>query len=287
VWWPSIQAPQASLAATRSGRKWGLESELHYAGSFTLFSNMTSSSNTLVLRTNKFAVYETCENVCSQKDSHSSSLLLVICKVNCSYSRGVLERAIVRRNPSVKLLYCDEDTLPAQLVIQSKSKDSRISILQFGDFENIDWEPVMNGSQRASSYLVRKGTIMCFFRVFCKRTKISFVGLSRKAQLALQIKRYLSKHPQSILKQAVPYTLIIETWNAFEDMRIDFGGGFSATFDTNNLSLSLREKLELTLEDVKDAMNDGSRSHWNWILKPSVTNKGADSECTIAQCILE
>ena len=117
----------------------------------------------------------------------------------------------------------------------------------------------MEGREIASSYLVRK-------------------GLSRKAQLALQIKRYLSKHPKSCLKQAVPYTLIIETWNAFEDMRIEFGGGFMATFDARSVvTMPLRERLELSLEDVRMEMERSERDQWTWILKPSVTNKGADS----------
>jgi hypothetical protein len=214
------------------------------------------NSSLITVKTNKFTTVELLQNLVDEKPSSASAkkTIFIVCKINCSYSRGVLERAVWRRNSGCKLIYCEH--APKELLQRTD-----VEIVQFGDFENIDWEPVMNGSQRASSYLIRK-------------------GLSRKAQLSLQIKRFLSKHPISCLKEAVPYTQIIETWNAFEDMRIDFGGGFSATFDSNNLNLSLREKLELTLEDVKDAMHHSSRTGWSWILKPSVTNKGADSKCS-------
>jgi hypothetical protein len=79
--------------------------------------------------------------------------------------------------------------------------DASKKMIQIADFENIEWEPVLEGQHAASSYLVRK-------------------GLSRKAQLALQIKRYQSKHPETILTDAVPYSLIIETWDAFEEMKV-------------------------------------------------------------------
>lgn len=103
--------------------------------------------------------------------------------------------------------------------------------------------------------------------------------MSRKAQLALQLKRYISKHPNSILARTTPYTLIVETWNAFEDMKLDFGGGFCASFDTNSggsffMQSSLRQRLEWSLPDVQEEVK--SRSDWIWILKPSVTNKGTN-----------
>jgi hypothetical protein len=47
----------------------------------------------------------------------------------------------------------------------------------------------------------------------------------------------LSKNPNSILKTAIPFTLKIETWNAFEDMQLDFGGGTIANFGVNIICL--------------------------------------------------
>ena len=166
-------------------------------------------------------------------------------QVNCSYSLKIIKAAIERR-PWCRIRKTDTTT---------KSIND-LSNIQIGDFENIDWESVMNGSQIASSYLVRK-------------------GLSRKAQLAMQIKRYLSKHRDSILLKAAPFTLILETWNAFEDMRVDFGHGTFASFDTNLIiNVALRQRLEWCLEDIKLTMEDTKCDHW--ILKSSVTNKGAD-----------
>ena len=131
-------------------------------------------------------------------------------------------------------------------------------ILQFSDFENIEWEQVMQGKQGASSYLVRK-------------------GLSRKAQLSLQVRRYLCKHRASILSIAVPYTIILETWNAFDEMKIDFGGGTFASFDTTTVLVApLRQRLSWCLDDAKELLESSERDGWHWILKPSVTNKGAD-----------
>ena len=164
-------------------------------------------------------------------------------QVNCAYSLAIIEAAIKRR--------------PWCVIQGAKTKTiNDLKIAQIGDFENIDWESVINGSHIASSYLVRK-------------------GLSRKAQLAMQIRRYLSKHRDSILLKATPFTLILETWNAFEDMRVDFGHGTFASFDSNLIiNVALRQRLEWCLEDIKLAMEDTECDHW--ILKSSVTNKGAD-----------
>jgi len=129
---------------------------------------------------------------------------------------------------------------------------------QISDFENIDWAPVLSGRHVTSSYLVRK-------------------GLARKAQLANQIKRYCSKHEGSLLRSAVPFTVVIETWDAFEDMRLDFGGGTFATFDTSMTmrSTPLRQRLQFLLEEAKEIVESPERIDWLWILKPSVTNKGS------------
>lgn len=169
--------------------------------------------------------------------------------VNCEYSARIIEAAIKRRPWC--LIHGNFLQNRDEEVIKTNAK-----VVQICDFENIEWESVMNGTQIASSYLVRK-------------------GLSRKAQLAMQIKRYVSKRRDSILVQATPYTQILETWNAFEDMRVDFGHGTFASFDTSLIvNVALRQRLEWCLEDVKHSMEDIQCDHW--ILKSSVTNKGAD-----------
>jgi len=152
---------------------------------------------------------------------------------------------------------------------------------QFCDFEHITWEGVLSSKlkQRASAFVVRK-------------------GLSRKAQFATQLKRYCSKHPESILHQAVPQSCVIETWGAFEpSTKVNFGGNMYADFDdafssTYFQQIPLKDRLAMTLDasDVKYMMcgderadeilsTDGDMVLVNqpiWILKPSVVNKGLE-----------
>lgn len=170
--------------------------------------------------------------------------------VNCAYTKEIVKQCVERRPwvVGVTRRYLD-------LVEHGVEKDSALTTLQISDFENIRWELIMNRNQRASSYLVRK-------------------GLSRKAQLALQIRRYSAKRPRTILKECVPHTIILETWGAFDEMRVDsFGSG--ATFDVSDLPF--RDRLEICLVDAKEMIEKRIKEEgWRWILKPSVTNKGAD-----------
>jgi tubulin--tyrosine ligase len=158
-------------------------------------------------------------------------------EINCDYSASVIGASIRRRK------WC-----AAQHGHQ----------VQLKDFENIAWEPVMAGSCGASSYLVRK-------------------GLSRKAQLSLQLRRYCSKHPSSVLHTSVPYTLILDTWNAFEEMKLDFGRGTFASFEDHGITKApLRQRLDWCLVDAKATVEEECHHGQTWILKPSVTNKGMD-----------
>ncbi len=167
----------------------------------------------------------------------------VFVDLNCEYTKNIVLNALAMR-PWCKIV--------SKIDLESSSR-----IIQVSDFENIDWDIVLKGRHGASSYLVRK-------------------GLSRKAQMALQIKRYISKHPDSILKTSFPVTIIIETWNAFDEIKVDFGGGTFASFDSSTmLQTPLRKRLEWCLEDVKEiVVNSVNKEKWHWILKPSVTNKG-------------
>jgi hypothetical protein len=130
-----------------------------------------------------------------------------------------------------------------------------LALHQIADFENIEWDKVLSGRHRASSYLVRK-------------------GLSRKAQLSQQIKKFVCKHPYTVLKMAVPPTYVVETWECFEDMRLNFGNTFASFNTASVLQTCLRKRLEFCLEDIKDIVESPSHVGWTWILKPSVTNKG-------------
>jgi len=191
----------------------------------------------VLIRTKKYQVYSFQVN-----PSINYDITDIYVDFNCEYTKSIVLNAIAMRP------WCN--------IVNNIDVNSRNRMIQFSDFENIDWEVVLQGRHGASSYLVRK-------------------GLSRKAQMALQIKRYISKHPDSILKSSFPFTTIIETWNAFDEIRVDFGGGTFASFDSSTmLQTPLRKRLEWCLEDVKEIVNSIDKEKWCWILKPSVTNKG-------------
>lgn len=195
----------------------------------------------MLKKTNKFYIIDYNNDINHLNDTKYN----VIVDLNCKYSLDIAIVALNRRS------WCN-------IINSDDIKNVDTNIIQICDFENIVWEPVMEGKHRASSYLIRK-------------------GLSRKAQLALQIRRYQSKHPNSILCKSVPYTVVIETWNAFEEMKLDFGHGTFASFDTATvLNAPLSKRLEWCLDDIKEIIESNDKKDWYWILKPSVTNKGTD-----------
>lgn len=207
-----------------------------------------------VMKTEKFSVIDASPVA---RDLINTKTLLQI-DWECAYTRDIIHSTAARR-PWCSVI----SSLP-----DASSQTSEPKMIQVADFENIVWDDVLAGKMGASSYLVRK-------------------GLSRKAQLSLQLRRFCSKHPQSVLKKAVPKTIIIETWNAFEeDMRLDIGGGLQADFDLPGMKRApLRQRLDWTLADVRHEMetfvehqrtSKSAEQPQMWILKPSVANKGAD-----------
>jgi ABC-type glycerol-3-phosphate transport system substrate-binding protein len=73
-------------------------------------------------------------------------------------------------------------------------------------------------------------------------------------------------------------TIIVETWNAYEEMKLDFGGGIFASFDDDHhlIQAPLRDRLCWCLHDVKQTIESDEYKDLYWILKSSVTNKGYD-----------
>ena len=66
---------------------------------------------------------------------------------------------------------------------------------QWAEYERIDWHNgVLPGHHGASSYCIRK-------------------GLSRKAQLAHYTHRHICKYPNSILREAIPQTVVLDCWS--------------------------------------------------------------------------
>lgn len=190
-----------------------------------------------IVQTQKFSAFDCC-------GASTTCQYNIDLDINCDYSANVIGGAIARR--------------PWCMKSKKHEIDGGRYPVQIKDFENITWEPVMAGKCGASSYLVRK-------------------GLSRKAQLSLQLRRYCSKNPTSVLSSAVPFTVILETWNAFEEMKLDFGRGTFASFDDHGITKApLRQRLDWCLVDAKATVEDEQYKGATWILKPSVTNKGMD-----------
>ena len=153
---------------------------------------------------------------------------------------------------------------------------------QWAEYERIDWESVLAGKHGASSYCVRK-------------------GLSRKAQLAYYTHRYVIKNPTSILKDAIPQTVIIDTWSVWEQgMANSNQQGLAdvveakANEGTCGNGTNQREALEKCLIQAHQAMDSAEQEYkmWTcgptfdtdkpnkkcppmWILKGSTVNKGA------------
>lgn len=106
--------------------------------------------------------------------------------------------------------------------------------LQWLEYELIDWHHVAkhDTDSLSNAYCIRKGLI-------------------RKSQLAYNMAKYLSKYPDSILKQAIP-----ETWQ-FELDHVDY-------FD---------EALNEVFEVERDLQEEGGNHMF--IIKPSMANKAA------------
>jgi tubulin--tyrosine ligase len=117
-------------------------------------------------------------------------------------------------------------------------------VLQWDEYENLDWKSVLSGKVVANAYCVRK-------------------GLSRKAQLSIYLSKYITKHPACYLSKALPRTLVVDTWEAFDDSMAQFG-------------ISFRQRLDSCLWEVRQAIEAGQADAKKWIMKPSATNKGAE-----------
>ena len=85
-------------------------------------------------KTAKFSCYET------DTTKHNSAAIFL--DMNCYYAADVINQAIFRRP------WC---------TVVDELASSGDEIVQISDFENIEWEPVLQGKHKASSYIVRKG----------------------------------------------------------------------------------------------------------------------------------
>ncbi|KAI9319270.1 tubulin-tyrosine ligase family-domain-containing protein [Dichotomocladium elegans] len=147
------------------------------------------------------------------------------------YSRD----AVIRALQNSKLEWdINQDIAPDNA---ETTPDSTVA-LQWLEYELINWSLVSakEDSTMANAYCIRKGLI-------------------RKAQFAYNVTKYLSKYPDSILRQAIP-----ETW-LFELDHIDY-------FDE-----ALNEAFEVE-RDLRENEETGEPKHV-FIIKPSMANKAA------------
>ena len=158
---------------------------------------------------------------------------------------------------------------------------------QWSEYERIDWHNgVLPGHHGASSYCIRK-------------------GISRKAQLAHYTHRHICKNPDSILREAIPQTVVLDCWSVWDDeigsdartpkMSHQSGladvvvsiGGMAHSADSS--SVNRRIRLDCCLSEAKQVMELAETNYQTrcaaksneeepapvWILKGSTTNKGA------------
>ncbi|EEY69400.1 uncharacterized protein PITG_05632 [Phytophthora infestans T30-4] len=130
---------------------------------------------------------------------------------------------------------------PAMYTVVSEEDDTELPDLIWDEYENLDWKNILAGKVVANAYCVRK-------------------GLSRKAQLSIYLSKYIMKHPDCLLSKALPRTIVVDTWEAYDESMAQFG-------------IPFRQRLDSCLWEVKQTLDNESNT---WIMKPSATNKGAE-----------
>lgn len=209
---------------------------------------MSSNQKLCLQKTLKFSTISLRDLKIEEKSSWKNVVLFV--DLNCSYTLRLLLEELNKRCIKYVLGLGTGDDLVSPPIECT---------FQFSEYERIDWGAVLSGKLRASSYCVRK-------------------GLSRKAQLAVHTKKFIAspktKDECLYLKDAMPLTMVVDTWPAF-------------AVDTNALDnearLSLLERMHLCLAEVSATML--KYENYTWILKPSTINKGAGIQ--IVHCLEE
>lgn len=181
------------------------------------------------------------------------------------YARSIIQEAFVRRDQYFKVLVGSGIGLePVPLPEQCH--------FQWSEYERIDWDAVVAGKHKASSFMIRK-------------------GISRKAQLAYYTRLYTSKNPNSILCSAIPQTYIIDTWSVWENENntVNSSDGFAGIIASvggsgtiqNQSTTNLKQRLDSCLSEIKLVMDQTEKdcelkclNPPIWILKGSTTNKG-------------
>ena len=131
----------------------------------------------------------------------------------------------------------DWELLPAD----ASSEDVSRAAVWIDEYESLDWEAVMSPPYRiASSFCVRK-------------------GLGRKGAMAERLGAHAARCAHCPLRTQLPETVLVDTYTAFH---------------ARPSWLDARSALSEALSDAHDAVIAGGPAA-RWILKPSITNKGA------------
>lgn len=127
------------------------------------------------------------------------------------------------------------------------------STFQFSEYERCNWSSLRIGKGRCSNFCVRK-------------------GLSRKAQMWNYSRRYCSKNGESILKNNIPKTIVIETWSVFEsdDNSVVMGDGTRVDF-TN---LSIPDRLKIVCGDFLQMQEDFFKENKEGEVAADTSRKG-------------
>jgi len=180
---------------------------------------------------------------------------IVALQLDCATTHARVRTALDRRAPRWTVVASLDEAAKISPRDPSSTAVAPL-VVQWLEYVEMDWASVLAGETIAASYCVRK-------------------GIARKAQLWNTCRRYFTKHAGSCLATALPHTLVVETWEAFdESVKLDFGGGDIASFGAD--SLSLAQRLGLCLGDASDAMAHPDADGARWIVKPSYANKGVE-----------
>jgi hypothetical protein len=223
------------------------------------------------------------ETIVNQRSSVAQRCMGIFLDIDEPYTRDLIQKAF--RHPSRAPYF--HITLGPGTGFEPVPLPSPCQF-QWSEYERIDWHNgVLPGHHGASSYCIRK-------------------GLSRKAQLAHYSHRHICKYPHSILRDAIPQTVVLDCWSVWDDDNI---GGDARTPKMNHQSgladvvasiggmahsgdgsaVNRRLRLNKCLSEAKHIMNSAEDVYQKrllannerdepapvWILKGSTTNKGA------------
>lgn len=166
--------------------------------------------------TDKFSVFElgNCKpkSIVSSWNISNNGNGIILLGIDCQYTKSKLKKAFTSRhnwkvidgesndeweniinknNEENKNKVDDGDNISSSTLSTKKMK--KLHLLQWVEAGNVNWDIIFNGQCMASNYCVRK-------------------GISRKAQFWLTCRKKFTKEKNSILKKALPYTLVVETW---------------------------------------------------------------------------